>query len=380
MATERGAGMTKVSWDQVLAFRIERHFLNERVPRAGLLDVVSALCGVQAQVASSAELVLWARVESLEPGEVDRAFEEERTLVRTWTIRDTVHLIPAADLPLYVAVLRPLPPERIGRGWFHQREITREQYQRIIENVPRALDRRPRTRERLADRLVELAGPDVREAAVTSWGGVLKMSARLGDLCFGPPQGRNITFVRPDRWLRRRLPVLDPDVARREFMRRVLGTYGVAGYQDLRLWLESTRIAKELLQTSRDELVEVDVEGRPGWAHERDLEELTARRRPSGLSLLPGFDPYLLAPRPREPFVAAAHMARVFRRQGRVSPVVLVDGRAAGVWSHELHSGQLRVEVEPFVELRPRDRKALSAEVERLAAFLGGTPELSLSA
>ena len=372
--------MRKLTWDQVLAFRSERQFLTGRAPRARLLDVCSALCGVQAQVAASAELALWARVEGLEGGDVKRALEEERTLVKTWTIRDTVHLIPVDDLPLYVAALRPLPAEQIGAGYFNQREITRDQYERIIEAVPRALDGRPRTREWLADRVAELAGQDLREPVLTSWGGVLKMSARLGDLCFGPPRGRNVTFVRPDRWLRRKLPALDPDESRRELMRRILGAFGVTSYDDLYRWLESTRIAKELLQASRDELVEVEVEGRPAWAHELDLEELTMRRRPGGLRLLPGLDAYLLAPRPREPIVPAAHVARVFRPQGRVTPVVLVAGRAAGVWSHELRGGRVQVEVEPFGELRPQDRKALSAEVERLAAFLGGSPELSLSA
>ena len=370
--------MTKLSWDQVLAFRLERQFLNERASKRNLLEVASALCGVHAQVSSSAELALRARIEGLEQGDVQRALEEERTLVKTWTVRDTLHLVPADDLPLYVAVLRPLAEP--GDGWMHQRGITREQYHRIVENVPRALDGRPRTRAQLADRVAELAGGDLREAVLTSWGGVLKMSARLGDLCFGSPRGRNVTFVRPDRWLRRRLPTLDPEQARRELVRRFLGGYGVAGYADLKWWLENTRIAKELLQSSRDELVEVEVEGRPAWAHEGDVESLTARRRPGGAHLLPSFDPYLVGPRPREAFVPAEWVPRVFRPQGRVTPVVLVDGRAAGVWSHELRDGRLVVEVEPFAQLPTKVRKALGDEVERLAAFLGGSHEVSFAA
>jgi hypothetical protein len=369
----------ELSWDQVLAFRLERQFLTEQAPPGSLLSVASALCGVHAQVASSAELALWARVENLEQGAVKRALEEERTLVKTWTIRDTVHLVPADDLALYVAVLRPLP-EGPGDGWMRQRGITREQYHAIVENVPRALDGLPRTRESLADRLVELAGPGVREAALTSWGGVLKVSAHLGDLCFGPSRGRNVTFVRPDRWLRRTMRAMDPNRALREFMRRFLGTYGVASYDDLYRWLENSRIAKELLQASRDELVEVEVERRPAWAHERDVDAMGARQRPRGVHLLPAFDSYLIGPRPREAFVPSQRIPRVFRPQGRVAPVVLVDGRAAGVWSHELRRGRLEVEVKPFVELSTKVRKALADEVERLAAFVGGCAELSLLA
>jgi Winged helix DNA-binding domain len=368
-----------LSWDQVLAFRLERHFLTEHAPEDSLLSVASALCGLHAQVASSPELVLWARVKGLAPDAVKQALEKERTLVKTWTIRDTVHLVPANDLALYVAVLRPLP-QGPGDGWMRQRGITREQYHAIIENVPRALDARPRTRESLAERLVELAGPDVREPALTSWGGVLKVSAHLGDLCFGPNRGRNVTFVRPDRWLRHTLPLMEPDRARCEFMRRFLGAYGVASYDDLYRWLEHSRVAKELLQSSRDELVEVQVEGRPAWALEREVDALTTRRRPRGVRLLPAFDPYIVGPRPREAVVPTEWIPRVYRPQGRVTPVVLVDGRAAGVWSHELREGRVRVEVELFTELGSRSRKALADEAEEFAAFLGGTADLSVVA
>jgi hypothetical protein len=369
--------VSKLSWDQVLAFRLDRHFLTPPPGKENLLSVARALCGLHAQVASSPEIALWARIPGFRRGAVAKALEEQRTLVRTWTIRDTVHLIPADDLALYVGVLRPRA-EGPSDGWLHQRGVTRKQYDAIIENVPRALDGRPRTRESLADRLVELAGPDVREPALESWGGVLKVSAHLGDLCFGPSRARNVTFVRPDRWLRRPLPKLEPEQARREFVRRAVGAFGVVSYDDIYRWVENSRIAKELVAASRDELVEVDVEGRHAWTLERDAEALSAQRRPQGLHLLPAFDPYLMAPRPREAFVATDDLRRVFRPQGRVAPVLLVDGRAAGVWSHDVRKERVRVEVELFRKLGIGARKALGEKVEELAAFLGGAAELSL--
>lgn len=366
-----------LSWDQVLAFRVERQFLHSRAPAGSLFDVASAMCGVRAQLPSTAELTLWARVDGLEQGEVKRALEDERTLVKTW-IRNTLHLVPADDLALYVAVLHPRP-EGPSDAWLRMRGVTRKQYEAILENVPRALDGRPRTREQLADRLAELAGPDVREAALFSWGGVLKQSARRGDLCFGPPRGRNVTFVRPDRWLRRPLRA-DPVRAGRDFVRRFLAAYGPVSSVDFGRWIEEPTRAKALLRASADELTEVEVEGRRAWALTSDMAVLTAGRRPRGVRLLPAFDQYITGPRPREAFVPAGGIPRVYGQQGSVSPVLLVDGRAAGIWSHERHGDTIRVEVEPFQPLRPKVRKDLVDEVERLAAFLGGSPELSLAA
>jgi hypothetical protein len=365
-----------LSWDQVLAFRVERQFLHSRAPAGSLFEVASALCGVRAQLPSTADLTLWARVDGLEQGEVQQALKE-RTLVKTW-IRNTLHLVPADDLALYVAVLYPRP-KGPSDAWLRMRGVTRKQYEAILENVPRALDGRPRTREQLADRLAELAGPDVREAALFSWGGVLKQSARRGDLCFGPQRGRNVTFVRPDRWLRRTLRA-DPEQAGRSFVRRFLGAYGAVSATDFGRWIEEPTRAKALLRASADELTEVRVEGRRAWALSSDLEVLAGGRHPRGVRLLPAFDQYITGPRPREAFVPSDGIPRVYGQQGSVSPVLLVDGRAAGIWSHERSGDAIRVEVESFQPLRPKVRKALREEVERLAEFLGGSPELSLAA
>jgi hypothetical protein len=368
---------TKLTLDQVIAFRLERQFLQARAPAGSMFEVASALCGVRAQLPSTAELSLWARVDGLEQGDLKHALEEKRTLVKTW-LRETLHVLPSDDLDLYVAALYPRP-EGPGDAWLRLRKVTRQQYEAIVENVPLALDGRPRTREWLADRVTELAGEDLREAVLFSWGGVLKQSARRGDLCFGPPRGRNVTFVRPDRWLRRTLRA-DPAEAGRDLVRRYLAAYGPASAVDFGRWLENPTKARDLLRASADELSEVEVEGRRAWVLTSDLPVITAGRRPGCVRLLPAFDQYVTGMRPREAFVPADRMRRVYPPQGFVSPVLLVDGRVAGIWSHESRSGAIRVEVEPFEALRPKVRQALGAEVERLAAFLGGSPELSIAA
>ena len=75
--------MVRLTWDAVLAWRTARQGLVSRAPAGDVLAVVSRLCGVHAQVASSAELTLWARLDGLEPGTVDRLLWEERALVKT---------------------------------------------------------------------------------------------------------------------------------------------------------------------------------------------------------------------------------------------------------------------------------------------------------
>ena len=76
-------GVTKLSWDQVVAFRVARQFLDSRAPAGSMLEVARALCGVRAQLPSTAELTMWARVDGLKHGEVQQALEKDRTLVKT---------------------------------------------------------------------------------------------------------------------------------------------------------------------------------------------------------------------------------------------------------------------------------------------------------
>jgi Winged helix DNA-binding domain len=97
--------MTGLTWDQVRRWRVARQRLDRRVPRRRLLEVVRDVCGVHAQVQSSAELQVWARVNGVTADDVRSALWKERTLVRSWAMRGTLHLFTAEDWPVYAAAL-----------------------------------------------------------------------------------------------------------------------------------------------------------------------------------------------------------------------------------------------------------------------------------
>src|SRR5918999_4322921 len=354
--------MTRVSAAKVLGFRVARHRLDRRARRGSLVEVTRELCGVHAQLAASAELALWARVEGMSRDDARQALEERRTLVKTWAMRGTLHLLAADDLPLYVAVLGPHWDDP-GGAWLRGFGVTRKQYEAILEGVPRALGARPLTREQLADKIAEHGGAKLREKFLSGWGALLKPSARRGDLCFGPNRGRNVTFVRPDRWLRlRALPRLDQDEARRELVRRFLSAYGPATADDLGRWLGVRVGLKRMLQELEDELVEVEIAGAPARLLAADLKALKTASAPRTVRLLPAFDPYIVGFRPRGLLVEAAHEPRIFRPQAWFSPVVLVGGRGVGIWEREKRGRRLEVRIEPFAKLSAAARKALADE------------------
>ena len=120
MAAPAPASAARLGWAQVAAWRAARHHLGERAPAGAMLEVAARIAGVHAQVLSSAELTLWARVDGLAPDTVRQALWSERSLVKTWAMRGTLHLLPAAEFPLWQAALstrRPWEAKSWQRGF-----------------------------------------------------------------------------------------------------------------------------------------------------------------------------------------------------------------------------------------------------------------------
>jgi hypothetical protein len=335
-----------VSWPQVHGFRLRGHHLVRRAPRANLVAVVADLCGVQAQLSSAAELALWARVRGLKSEDVEHALWRERSLVKTWCMRGTTHLLSAAEFPMYVAAVRESAVAR-DRNWIARYGISEREMDAMADAVVDALSSGPLARGDLADRVVGRVGSGARRWVEHSWGGIVRRPCFQGRVCFGPPQGREVTFVRTDEWLNLKQDV-SPEDARAKLMREYLGAYGPATSQDFVAW--SGMAAKDVRSAWNgvSGLAEVAVEGRHAWILREDLAQLSKVQRTESVRLLPSFDTYLLGHRDKGHLVDARRYSRVFRKAGWLSPVVLVNGVVAGVWEHRRQGRGWRVVVEPF--------------------------------
>src|SRR6266498_681610 len=230
--------MLKLTWSQVAAWRVRRHHLDRRAPGGGMLAVARRLCGLHAQLMSSAELTVWARVEDLDRRAVQRALWQERALVKTWAMRGTLHLLPAADLPLWHAALGTSRRRHLKPAVLRYLGITREELDRLTEAIAIALDGRVMTREELAQDVGRLTGSAALGAklALGSWSMVLKPAAFTGRLCFGPSLGQRVRYTRPDTWLSAAPPSIDSQAALAAITRWYLAAYGPATYHDFARW------------------------------------------------------------------------------------------------------------------------------------------------
>ncbi len=66
-----------------------------------------------------------------------------------------------------------------------------------------------------------------------------------------------------------------------------------------------------------------------------------------------------------------AHYKAIYRKAGWLSPVLLVGGRAAGIWEAERRGSSLAVSVRPFAPVRPEVASAIEGQAMDLAGFFG---------
>jgi hypothetical protein len=365
----------EVSWAQIAALRLGRQHIVDRLPSGRLLDVVREHVGIQAQVMSLAELQLNARLDELRPDDVRDALWSRRSLVKTWAMRGTLHLIASDDLAAFVAA-SPTRDVATTPAWLRYFGVTEKELDLLFRTVDGTLDGEPRTRAELIEAVSRATRrPDLAVKLQSGWGSFLKPSARRGKLVFGPDRGRNVTFVDPEPWLdrpvrrkARRAP--DPHEALGRLVERFIRLFPGADLAGIARWWGSRYTMRKAIDAAKLDLIDIDIEGTPGLALRSDTADLAATRPFAGTRLLPGFDAYVNdLPRRIEALMPVDRHADVHRTAGWVSPVVVIDGRVMGTW--EVTNGARGgITIRPFGRWRSGARQEVAAEVERIAAFL----------
>ncbi len=342
-------------------------------------DVHSAVrdvFAIQAQETRAARLAVRPRSTSVDAAAVVRACNEERSVVRTWAMRGTLHMIAAEDVGWLIGLLRP-PAGAVSRRQLELGldERTLSRALPLIERILGASG--PLTRAELVRRLADLGlRMDARSQAPAH---LLFHAARQGLICRGPDRTDDEpTYVLLERWVGKqsRLPT---EAAAAELARRYVRAYGPVGVADFRYWAGvPSALARRGLELVADEFEEVSAGGARAWVEpSARLESL--EHDEACVRLLPRYDAYLLGYRSRELALDARFARRIQAGGGIIHPSVMVDGRVVGTWRQQPRRTHLVVEVEAFERLDRRVTLELGKEVTDLGRFLGMEAALSLA-
>jgi winged helix DNA-binding protein len=354
--------------DDLRRLRLRAQRLTGRQPRK-VAEVVRALGGLQAQDTPASRLAVRPRGTGLDEAAVRRACNQDRSVVRTWAMRGTLHMVAAEDVGWLVGLLGPVFAAADRRRRL-QLGLDDALCERALAVLPAVLAAGPLPR---AELVRGLAAEGVRiDPAGQAPAHLVAYAAMGGLVCRGPDlDGDQASYVLLEDWVGSPAArPLEAEDALAELARRYLGGHGPAAPEDLAAWsgLPAGR-ARRAFELVAGELREVEAGGRRLWA------PAGARGpRPGGgdpvVRLLGRFDDYLLGWRGRD-LVLDPRFARRVQAGGWVHPAVVVDGRVAGTWGARRVGGRLDVTVEPFSGRLPRGtRPGLEAEAADLGRFL----------
>jgi hypothetical protein len=311
-----------------------------------------------------------ARSRGLPAADVARALNDERSIVRSWLMRGTLHVVAAEDLGWLLPLLGPLFTRRqAGRN--AQLGLDDDVIAHGVAAIHRILAREgPLTRYELVDRL-RAAGVrlDPRSQAPIH---LVQAAALQGVLCLGRDRDNGEpTYVLIDDWIGRQKPAA-PAAALGELARRYFRAYGPATIDDLAAWSGiPVGQARTAVAGARPSLAEVRLHGKPAFLLKGRLNQLTEPAPAmTDVRLLPSFDTYLLGYRRRDLAVSQELQRPLQRGGGWLHPALVVNGRAVAAWTLRRSGGRGRVVVKPSAPIGVAARASIEAEVADIGRFL----------
>lgn len=359
----------RISVDQLRSLRMVSQrllFLDDEAPETAVAVMDDIFC-VQAQDLPAALLSFRPRSARLTERDVEHTLYGDRSIVRTWCLRGTLHILPAQDARWLVPLLGPRYI-RLGQRRLRQLGWDEDRVAVGLRLLEKALAGNAMTRGEIVALLEQHSLPSEGQAPIH----LLYRAAMEGILCYGPKKGNEQVFVHRDEWLGGLRP-LSREEALAELTMRYLAAYGPAGPEDMVSWsgLPLTD-ARSAFDSIRDRIIEVEAGERVYWLAEsraHHLEEVA----PTGHSahLLPRFDTYMLGYRDRDLVVEPSYARKVHPGGGIIRSVLLVNGVAAATWSIRRKKSKLDVVVEPFADLPKNILPVVEAEAADVGRFLG---------
>ncbi|MFN8441323.1 MAG: winged helix DNA-binding domain-containing protein [Caldilineaceae bacterium] len=327
-------------------------------------QVVSWLGAMQAQDYIGALWSIGLRMNRATEQGVEQALAE-RSFVRTWPMRGTLHFVAASDVRWMLALLTPRIIAQSGAR-HRQLELDQAVFNRSKDIFIQALQGgKHLTRDELYQQLEQVGIITTGQRGYH----LLGRAAQDALICFGLPRGKEQTFTLLDEWIAPTKP-LTREEALAELARRYFTSHGPATVQDLVRWTGITVTdAKAGIAAVQHELLEESIAGQRYWLPNR----LSAISDSAPIAyLLPGFDEYMLGYGDRSAVLDPAYANLICPGgNGVFQPTMVLNGNVVGTWKRMIKKGKVLITFAPFVPLSDVELEWFVPAAERYATFLG---------
>ncbi len=335
-------------------------------PAANALDATRASAAIQSQDRLGELLAVRVRSDELTTEDLRQARLHDRTLVRTWLHRGTLHTVPGTDLRW---LLELLGAEMDAKALKRRADlgIIPDDHACSMQAMRRLLgERGPLTRHQIIDHFREQDLPHEGQAVPH----LLRSASLNGHICFGPEIGGEAAHVLIDDWLTE--PDNQPANPAARLAEIFYRAYAPATPADFRWWSGLPAVAARAAhQAVADQLTEVDVDGRPMWIPASTANQLAdTLARPETVRLLGPFDPYILGYAKRDLGVPETQLKQVNAGGGMIRPTIIADGTLIGTWQYRSTKTRVNITLRPFTDLNDHAQTAIEQEINDIARYL----------
>lgn len=326
---------------ELLLYTLQNQYLLEKGNKR---DILSGLCGLQAQFANNPRYSLRIRA---------RDFSEEswsEGLVKIWTHRNTIHVIPADELGLFLSA----KGQNLdwSESWWDIPVKVKPYWSSFIrDKIASGIDEREALKAEC-----RLAGMDegLLKHVFHGWGGLIKEMSDRGLIAYRPGTEKRFLLPEEPAWM-------DRDEARFIFLQRYFERFGPATEADCAAFT-GYRITevRELLRRGKLPLKSINCDGILYFY----LGDLHASRSLPACIYLSGFDQLIMGYKDRSRFMDSSDKALVVNQAGIAYPVILLNGRLRARWKKE--PGRLLIT--PFSPLSPTARRIIASGGRKLFA------------
>ena len=336
-----------------------QHIENQRFKLPA--ELVSWLGAVQGQDYAGAKWSIGLRLNGIKDSDVEQALKN-KTIVRTWALRGTLHFVAASDIHWLLALISPRIISKNNRR-YQELKLDKKTLSHSSKILKNALNN---DNQLTRSELLKILNQKGISTEGQRGAYILQRASLEGLICQGVTQFNDPSYLSLEEFPANKI---DHEAALAELAKRYFHSHGPGTLKDFIWW--SGLFAKDAragLDAIKSKLKKEVIDGVTYWMSSIKSNQLDSPK----INLLPGFDEYLLSYKDRSASIDTEQIKRMLTpTNGFFRSTIIINGRVKGTWKRTIKRGKVIIDLNPFMPLNDDETEILALEVHRFGEFLG---------
>jgi hypothetical protein len=325
-------------------------------------DVVRWLGAVQAQDYLGSLWAIGLRMQNPTEEAIEAAIVD-RSIVRTWPMRGTLHFVAATDVRWMLSLLTPRVIAK-SQSRFRQLGLSEAVFAHSRRLFEAALSGGKQLARAALYKLLEAGGIAPENSRGLH---ILGRLAQDGIICFGPREGKQQTFVLLSEWAPE-AKAMQRDEALAELAKRYFSSHGPATLQDFAWWSGLTLAeASTGIEMSQSLLKRETIGGRKFWL---SPSPSPPRAPKPAAYLLPSYDEFTVSYMDRSAVLDPVDAKRTDSGHGIFVPTIVLNGQIVGTWKRTLQKQSVIIQPNFFTMPGKAEKQAFMEAARPYGSFL----------